>query len=306
MPSRVEAQKRAVVERYGGWTGHDVQLAEGVWTRDSVPQDAPRLRRVLQLAADLAARPLAELRVLDLGCLEGQYAIEFALHGAEVVAIEGREANLAKARLAKQVLGLERLELVQADVRSLGPESHGSFDVVLCLGLLYHLDAADVFPFLAQLRSVCRGLAVIDTHVSLSGRSTREHGGYAYRGHVFVEHSPRASSGEREASRWASLDNPESFWPTQASLCNGLQRAGFSSVLRCEVPVVPGVPADRITLVAVAGDPVELRAVPSANAAALPALAEPPRIPRFIANQSRAFNLLKRAVLDARARRAAR
>jgi SAM-dependent methyltransferase len=306
MPSSVEDQKRAVIERYGGWTGHDVQLAEGVWTRDSVPQDAPRLRRVLQLAADLADKPLAELRVLDLGCLEGQYAIEFALHGAEVVGIEGREANLAKARLAKQVLGLERLELIQADVRSLDRASHGSFDVVLCLGLLYHLDAADVFPFLAQLRSVCRGLAVIDTHVSVSGRSTHEHGGHGYRGHVFVEHSRRASARQREASRWASLDNSESFWPTQASLCNGLQRAGFSSVLRCEVPAVPGVPADRVTLVALAGDPVELRAVPSANAARVPVVAEPPRVPRFIQNQSRAFNLLKRAVLGVRARRTAR
>ncbi|MBA2630664.1 MAG: methyltransferase domain-containing protein [Thermoleophilaceae bacterium] len=302
----MDARKRALVERYGAWTAHDVQLAEGVWTRDHPPGDAPRLRRVLQLASDLAAKPVEQLRVLDLGCLEGQYAIEFALHGAEVVGIEGREANLAKAWLAKEVLGLERLELIQDDVRRLDPEVHGSFDVVLCLGLLYHLDATDVFGFLARLRSVCHGLAVVDTHVCLAGRRTYEHHGQSYRGLTFVEHSRRASGSEREASRWASLDNSESFWPTRASLLNGLQHAGFTSVLQCEVPVVPGVPRDRVTMVATAGEPVELRAVPSANAVGAAAVPEAPRIPPFIQNQSRVFNLLKRAVLDVRARRSSR
>jgi SAM-dependent methyltransferase len=306
MPPDGEEQRRALIERHGPWTGHDVQLAEGVWTRGSAPGDAPRLRRVLQLARDLSARPLSELRVLDLGCLEGTYAVEFPLHGAEVVGIEGREANIAKARLAKETLGLQRLELVRGDVRELDPARHGSFDVVLCLGLLYHLDAADVFAFLERLRAVCRGLLVVDTHVGLSARRAHAHRGRTYHGHAFVEHSRRASGDEREASLWASLDNPESFWPTRASLLNALRHSGFTSVLQCEVPAVPGLPRDRLTLVACAGEQVELRAVPSANAAPAPDVPEAPRVPSPIQNQSRVFNAVKCRILDLRALRARR
>ena len=50
---------------------------------------------------DITQCNFKELRILDLACLEGQYAIEFAMQGAEVVGIEGREANIQKAIFAK-------------------------------------------------------------------------------------------------------------------------------------------------------------------------------------------------------------
>ena len=40
---------------------------------------------------DITQCNFKELRILDLACLEGQYAIEFAMQGAEVVGIEGRD-----------------------------------------------------------------------------------------------------------------------------------------------------------------------------------------------------------------------
>jgi 2-polyprenyl-3-methyl-5-hydroxy-6-metoxy-1,4-benzoquinol methylase len=70
----------------------------------------------------LLGKPISQARVLDLACLEGHYAIEFALHGAEVTAIEIREANIAKARYAKEQMGLGRLRLVQDDVRNVSVE----------------------------------------------------------------------------------------------------------------------------------------------------------------------------------------
>ena len=45
---------------------------------------------------------------------------------------------------------------MQDDVRNLSVEKHGEFDVVLCLGNLYHLGAPDVFSFAARLSEVCR------------------------------------------------------------------------------------------------------------------------------------------------------
>jgi SAM-dependent methyltransferase len=293
-PEAARKLRDEVAAQHGEWTAHDIRLGEGVSTLRDGGADPSRLRRVTQLAADLAGRPLSELRVLDLGALEGQYAVELALHGAEVVAIEGREANAAKARLAAEVLGLDNLEIRREDVRGLSAESHGSFDVVLCLGLLYHLDQADLFRFIDRLAEVCTSVLILDTHVGLRPWHRYRHGGHEYRGVTFVEHSPEASAAQRQRSLWASLDNEESFWPTQASLLNALQRAGFTSVLECGVPPM-SAPRDRLTFAAIRGTPVELRSLPPG---AEPAGEVPERSgPRWIRNQSRVFLLGKRIAL---------
>jgi SAM-dependent methyltransferase len=298
----IRARHRDLVARHGEWTAHNIRLGDDLFTRGGdVPAETQRIRRVVQLAADLTGRELNTLRVLDLGCLEGQFAVEFALQGAQVVGIEGREANVAKAELARDALGLERLELRKEDVRKLGTETHGRFDVVLCLGLLYHLDRDDVFDFLGTLRSVCQRVLILDTHVALTGRSVHRHGGHEYRGIDFVEHSAHAPLEQREASLWASLDNPRSFWPTKPSLVNALAHAGFDSVLECHLPALDTV-RDRVTLVALAGERVELRSPPSGDDQADAEL--PEQAPRgFVRNQSRAFMLAKRLVLRVRAAR---
>ena len=50
---------------------------------------------------DITQCDFKNLRILDLACLEGHYAIEFALQGATVVGIEGRESNIQKLYLLK-------------------------------------------------------------------------------------------------------------------------------------------------------------------------------------------------------------
>jgi 2-polyprenyl-3-methyl-5-hydroxy-6-metoxy-1,4-benzoquinol methylase len=108
----MERVRQELIDRYGLWTAHCIHLGNKVYTfaEPQVPQLDSRLRRFLQVVADLSARPLNELRVLDLACLEGHFGIEFALHGSEVLAIEGREANIAKARFAKDVLAVDNIE----------------------------------------------------------------------------------------------------------------------------------------------------------------------------------------------------
>ena len=190
-------------------------MLEGVFTRGSrLYGDEYRVRRVVQVVADLAGRPFDQLRALDLACLEGLYSIELGRRGSKVVGIEGRAAGVAKADFAKEALQLERVSFVHDDVRNLSRERYGEFDVVLCIGILYHLDAPDVFELLARIGEVCTRLAVVDTHVALTGRSEREHGGHVYRGLSYVEHSAATPQETRERASWASLDNPASFWLT--------------------------------------------------------------------------------------------
>ncbi len=141
-----------------------------------------KLRRIVQIVSDIVGKPFHELRILDLACLERLYAIEFARCGAEVVAIEGREANIEKARFVKNVFSLGNLELVKDDVRNLSKEKYGSFDVILCLGILYHLDIPDVFSFLEMISEVCRKVTLIDTHVSQRAEKSYTYNGKEYLG----------------------------------------------------------------------------------------------------------------------------
>jgi SAM-dependent methyltransferase len=246
-------QMRGIVERYGEWTDHDIHIVDDLFT---IGAGSPpiRLGRIMQIVADLAGRPLSELRVLDLACLEGLYAVELARRGAQVVAIEGREANLAKVRFVKDALGLENLTLYQDDVRNLCPETYGEFDVVLCLGILYHLDVPDVFRFVESIGRVTRRLAVFDTYVSVACDETHEHSGRRYGGRSYEEHAPDDSPETRMRRLWSSLDNPRSFWPTRASLYNLLTACGFTTLYECHVPADLEKPADRLTLVALRGE----------------------------------------------------
>ncbi len=85
------------------------------------------------LPADLSGRT-----VLDIGCNGGFYAIEMKRRGAaRVVAIDFDQGYLRQARFAAQVLGfdIEFAELSVYDIATLGER----FDVVLFLGVLYHL-----------------------------------------------------------------------------------------------------------------------------------------------------------------------
>jgi tRNA (mo5U34)-methyltransferase len=85
------------------------------------------------LPADLAGRT-----VLDIGCNGGFYSIEMKRRGAErVVAIDWDERYLAQARFAAEVCGvaIEFRRLSVYDVAALGER----FDIVLFMGVLYHL-----------------------------------------------------------------------------------------------------------------------------------------------------------------------
>ncbi|HKX39411.1 MAG TPA: class I SAM-dependent methyltransferase [Burkholderiales bacterium] len=249
-------EKRLIEEKYGPWTAHNMRLPGGLYTRDPGSAGGWRARRILQLASDLAGLPFASMRVLDLACLEGLFGAEFAARGAEVVGIEIREANIVKARFVKRALGLDRLTLLQEDVRQVSHERHGAFDVILCLGILYHLEADHAAKLLRELRRMTRRMLIVDTHIALQAEKSVNIDGREYWGSVYREHDPDSTPDVRARVLWASADNDTSFWFTRDSLVDLLREAGYPAVLECHSPEVKKKRADRVTVVAMAGEAV--------------------------------------------------
>jgi hypothetical protein len=260
----IDARDR-LIARHGPWTT-PVDLGLGVSACDPAldPTGGTRLNRVLQLTRDVAGRPLEGVRILDLACLEGMISLPLAHQGARVLGIEARESNVARAAFARDAWDLSNLEFLRDDVRNLSLDVHGSWEIVLGLGILYHLPAPDVFDFVARVFEVTGRAAILDTHVSgsverelLGPPVTHRYRGNLYRGRDYREFDPESRPEDRLRSAWSTLDARPSFWPTQASLLNLLADAGFTSVCEARMPVWRNMPADRITLVAFKGPRVD-------------------------------------------------
>ncbi|MFI2199590.1 class I SAM-dependent methyltransferase [Streptomyces sp. NPDC020192] len=102
-----------------------------------------------QLDEQIAGRfPVGQrLRVLDVGMGQGTQALRLARLGHQVTGVEQDATMIAAAReaLAAQPEGIrERVRLVQGDGRDTGVHFlPGSFDVVLCHGVLMYVEEPD-------------------------------------------------------------------------------------------------------------------------------------------------------------------
>jgi SAM-dependent methyltransferase len=193
-------------------------------------EGAARLRALVQAIADHGA-PIEGLSVLDLGAGTGAIAVELALRGARVTAIEGRRENVERiGALAAEHPAAGGVEVVEADVRELEWERLGAFDVVICSGLLYHLELPDAVRLVHAIRLAARRLALIDTELAWGPVRDDEVDGLRYAGILFAEDV---------SERRASIGNTTSFWLTRASLHALLHDAGFSSTWELGSPGQP-------------------------------------------------------------------
>jgi tRNA (mo5U34)-methyltransferase len=145
---------------------HTIDLGGGVITPgfDNTPHRLDRLG----LPTSLAGRA-----VLDVGAWDGFFSFEAERRGAtRVVATDhfswsgGGWGTKAGFQLAREALN-SRVEDVDIDVMDLSPERVGTFDIVLFLGVLYHLK----HPLLAleRVASVTRQLLILETVVDMVG-----------------------------------------------------------------------------------------------------------------------------------------
>jgi hypothetical protein len=117
------------------------------------------------LAAHFAGRARSELSAIDLACHQGWFSAQLAAQGfAAVDGYDARESHVEDARLAALALGLDNLRYSRSDVHALDPGVHGLHDLVLCFGLIYHLE--NPVGALRMARSLCRDLCLVETQVA--------------------------------------------------------------------------------------------------------------------------------------------
>lgn len=98
-------------------------------------------------------------RVLDLACNHGAFSLDLLARGAGFArGVDLRAGNVEKARLLQRHLGLENAEFVQGDIYA---ETGADYDIVLCLGLMYHVTRP--WELVELCHRLCTGVAVIDT-----------------------------------------------------------------------------------------------------------------------------------------------
>lgn len=153
-PNEIVGTLRNRLSRNGWW--HSFELPDGTYLDGANPLEGQK-RRIAQfpIPDDLSGQ-----RVLDIGAWDGWFSFEMERRGAEVMAVDNWD-NF-RFREMHALLG-SRVEYRVMDMYDLTPERIGRFDIVLFMGVLYHLK----HPLLA-LERVCAlttGMAAVDCFV---------------------------------------------------------------------------------------------------------------------------------------------
>lgn len=145
---------------------HQIDLGNDVVTPGA---DASALKlQWLHMPMDLRGKT-----VLDVGAWDGFFAFEAERRGARrVLATDsfvwqpGTPGSKEGFLLAREVLG-SRVEDMEVDVMDLDPDVLGTFDLVLCLGVLYHM--RDPLMALQRVARVTVDQLILETHIDALG-----------------------------------------------------------------------------------------------------------------------------------------
>jgi len=199
---------RALAERVEALSWfHSIDLGHGIVTPGS-DDSAAKLTR-LHLPEDLRGQT-----VLDIGAYDGFFSFAAERRGADrVLAVDtlawerGDSSGRPCFELAHRALG-SKVASQKVDIHDLAEAGIGTFDVVLCLGVIYHL--RDPLRALEAVAQVTGDLLVLETHTDATHLRRPAM--------VFYEGDELAG----DASNWCG--------PNEAQLESWLRDVGFREV----------------------------------------------------------------------------
>ncbi len=176
-------------------------LFDRQWTRDFTTLRQSFVRDFLAKVQPQIAAGSA----LDVGCGVGDFSKFLAVLGFRVSAVDGREENVIEAKKRHPEISYRT-----ANVEELPVAEMGIFDLVLCFGLLYHLE--NPFRAIRNLYSLTGKILLIETMCVPGSETTME----------------LLDEGQAEDQGL----NYVAFYPSETAIIKMLYRAGFPYVYR--------------------------------------------------------------------------
>ncbi|HKE47274.1 MAG TPA: DUF1698 domain-containing protein [Rhodanobacteraceae bacterium] len=151
-------------------------------TYDGGALDAIHATRLSMLEGALRAHlgdSLAAHTAIDIACHQGWFSTKLAEMGVkDVLAVDARPEHVADATLIRDALGLRNMRVQQSDVHALTAQATGRFDIVLMLGLIYHLE--NPVGALRTARALTKRICLVETQIVPGMTGMVDYGSYRF------------------------------------------------------------------------------------------------------------------------------
>lgn len=117
---------------------------------------------------------------IDLACHQGWFSSQLVKLGFDpVLATDARDNHIADAKLIFEALDQSgKIQTLQSDVHALDANILGQFDLVLCFGLIYHLE--NPIGALRKAFSLCKNVCLIETQIAPGQNGVVDYGSYRF------------------------------------------------------------------------------------------------------------------------------
>ena len=175
----------------------------------------------------------ARASAIDLACHQGWFSLKLRECGfGSVHGIDARQQHVEDARLIAEASGAEHTTFSRGNVHDLTPAIVGTHDLVLCFGLLYHLE--NPIGALRVARALCKRLCLIETQVAPGQTGVVDYGSYRFvkpiEGSFVIVDETDETHGPEASTLGISLI------PSLEALHFILRKVGFSKVEQLPVP----------------------------------------------------------------------
>lgn len=163
---------------------YQFELPNGKKTQSYLPDDAQlvhttRLEMMDSVLNPRFAERWNDITAVDLASHEGYFSCHLAKKGTKVTGLEARQEHVDDANLITFGMGLsDKFHSQVQDVHEIDVAKTGTFDIVLMLGLIYHLE--NPVGAIRKARELCKDVCLIETQVAPNMSGQLDWGNYTF------------------------------------------------------------------------------------------------------------------------------